>query len=141
MHPCLRPLWAASGENLSSGFPTKRVSNQSSQLHRLARKLKFLPVASLLSKKRITKALIRLRGCADWSAPVMFANPQRQVFSRQGPYNLNPFSVDSFHFKSHPTHFLSESAMRTRSSPRELKRGTCRAVPDACLRLGTLWLK
>ena len=46
-------------------------------------------VASLdmiLSKKRITKALIRLRGCAGWSVPVLFTNPQRQVFSRQGPY-------------------------------------------------------
>ena len=30
----------------------------------------------LLSKKRITKALIRLRGCAGWSAPVLFANPE-----------------------------------------------------------------
>ena len=28
-------------ENLSSGFPTKQVSNQSPQLQRLARKLKF----------------------------------------------------------------------------------------------------
>ena len=28
-------------ENLSSGFPKKQVSNRSSQLHRLARKLKF----------------------------------------------------------------------------------------------------
>ena len=38
-----------------------------------------------LSIKRITKALIRLRGCAGWSAPVLFANPGRQVFSRRGP--------------------------------------------------------
>ena len=38
-----------------------------------------------LSKKRITKALIRLRGCAGWSAPVLFANRGRQVFSRRGP--------------------------------------------------------
>ena len=38
------------------------------------------------SKKRLTKALIRLRRCAGWSAPVLFANPRRQVFSRQGPY-------------------------------------------------------
>ena len=30
----------------------------------------------ILSKKRITKALIRLRGCAGWSAPVLFANPE-----------------------------------------------------------------
>ena len=33
--------WAWSRENLSSGFPTKRVSNQSPQLQRLARELKF----------------------------------------------------------------------------------------------------
>ena len=39
----------------------------------------------VLFKKRITKALIRLRGCAGWSAPVLFANPLRQVFLRRGP--------------------------------------------------------
>ena len=33
--------WASSQENLSSGFPTKRVSNQSPQLHRLASEFKF----------------------------------------------------------------------------------------------------
>ena len=33
--------WVSSLENLSSGFPTKRVSNQSPQLQRLARKVKF----------------------------------------------------------------------------------------------------
>ena len=30
-------IWASSRENLSLGFPTKRVSNQSPQLQRLAR--------------------------------------------------------------------------------------------------------
>ena len=35
------PKWASSRENLSSGFPTKRGSNQSPQLQRLARKMKF----------------------------------------------------------------------------------------------------
>ena len=40
----------------------------------------------ILSIKRITKALIRLRGCAGWSASVLFANSRRQVFSR-GPYD------------------------------------------------------
>ena len=34
-------MWASSPETLSLGFPTKQVSNQSSQLQRLARKLKF----------------------------------------------------------------------------------------------------
>ena len=28
----------------------------------------------IISDKRITKALIRLRGCADWSACVLFAD-------------------------------------------------------------------
>ena len=40
----------------------------------------------ILPNKWITKALIRLGGCAGWSTPVLFANPWRQVFSRQGPY-------------------------------------------------------
>ena len=34
-------------------------------------------VASLdiiVSKKRLTKALVSLRGCAGWSAPLLFAN-------------------------------------------------------------------
>ena len=33
--------WASSRENLSSGFPTKRVTDQSPQLQRLARKFKI----------------------------------------------------------------------------------------------------
>ena len=43
----------------------------------------------VLCKKRITKALIRLCGCAGWSAPVLFANPRRHVFSRRAPYDIN----------------------------------------------------
>ena len=42
----------------------------------------------VLYNTQITKALIRLRGCAGWSVPVLFANPQRQVFSRQGPIRM-----------------------------------------------------
>ena len=45
--------------------------------------IEISPVASLhmiLSIKRITKALIRLCGCAGWSAAVLFENPRRQVF-------------------------------------------------------------
>ena len=37
-------------------------------------------------KMRIIKALDRLRGCAGWSAPLLFENHRRQVFSRRGPY-------------------------------------------------------
>ena len=83
--------WALSRENLSSGFPTKWDSNQSPQLKRLARKNELSFVASwgmVLSKRRITKALIRLRGCAGWSAPLLFAILWRQVFSRGGNYGI-----------------------------------------------------
>ena len=50
-----------------------------------SQKIEILREASLdmiLSSKRITKALIRLRACAGWSVPVLFANLRRQVFSR-----------------------------------------------------------
>ena len=43
----------------------------------------------VLSKKRITEVLIRLRGCAGWSAPVLFADPDRHVFLRRGPCTTN----------------------------------------------------
>ena len=44
----------------------------------------------ILFIKRITKVLIRLRGCTGWSAPLLFSNPRRQVFLRRGPNNLEP---------------------------------------------------
>ena len=34
----------------------------------------------VLSKTRLTKALIRLRRCAGWSAPVLFANPEDRFY-------------------------------------------------------------
>ena len=40
-HVTLVMKWASSRESLSSGFTTKRVSNHSPQLHRLAKKIKF----------------------------------------------------------------------------------------------------
>ena len=52
-------------------------------------KIEISLVASLdmvLSKQRSTKALIRLRGWAGWSAPMLFANPRRQVFSHRSPF-------------------------------------------------------
>ena len=72
-------IWASTRQNLSCGFLTKRDSNQSPQLQRFARKLKFRLLASLdmiCSKMRITKALKSLSGWAGWSAPLLFANPK-----------------------------------------------------------------
>ena len=38
----------------------------------------------ILSKQRTTKALIRLRGCAVWSAPLLFAYDIRHIFTWPG---------------------------------------------------------
>ena len=43
----------------------------------------------ILSNEGIKKALIRLRGCAGWSAPMLFVNPRRPVFSSRDPYTIN----------------------------------------------------
>ena len=66
---------------------------------RVSDKVKFKPVCSavetdkkieislveslemILSNKQITKALIRLHGCAGWSAPLLFANPEDRFSS------------------------------------------------------------
>ena len=73
------------------GVPDKARLKPVSSATETSWKIEISPIASLhmiLFIKRITKALIRLRGCAGWSAPVLFANPRRQVFSRRGPFYL-----------------------------------------------------
>ena len=57
----------------------------------------------ILLDKRITKALIRLRGCTGLSAPVLFANHRRQVFSHRGQtivVNLSPCKISIFELVS-----------------------------------------
>ena len=80
-------IWAMSRENLSSGFLKNEI--QTSLLSYRDYVEIVVSLDMILSKKRITKALIRLRGCAGWSAPLLIANRQRQVFSRRGPYCTN----------------------------------------------------
>ena len=78
MHACI--MWTLSRQNLSSGFPTKRNSNQSPQPTQTSLNIEILLEASLniiLSSRQITKALISLRGCADWSAPLLLARFSR----------------------------------------------------------------
>ena len=52
--------WGERGRELGMGYPP---------VHPLS-------LDMLLSNKRITKVLIRLRGCAGWFAPLFFANPR-----------------------------------------------------------------
>ena len=69
-------IWAATRENLTSGFPIKRDSNWSPQLQRLARKKLNLACRKLrygTFKKRITKALIRLCVCCSETSEDRFS--------------------------------------------------------------------
>ena len=80
----------SSNLGLGATKPVYRVSDKSrlklvSSATETSYKIKISLVASLdmiVSKKQITKALICLRGCAGWSAPLLFANPRRQDFLR-----------------------------------------------------------
>ena len=86
-------IWASLWEKLFSGVGgggcfDKECFKPVSSAKETSLKIEISPAASLhmiLSKKQ-KKALIRLRGCAGWSAPVLFTNPRRQGFSRRGPY-------------------------------------------------------
>ena len=79
-------IWASSQQNLSSGFPTKLETNQSPQLQRLARILKFeASLDIILSSKRITKALISLSGCAGWSAYLLLAKTPKTGLVKMRP--------------------------------------------------------
>ena len=101
-----RPKWASMQENLSSVFPrtqywVRDVSDQvilkpASSATETSHNREISLVASyntILSNKRITKGLIRLCSGAGWSAPVLFANPQRQVFSRRGTFDIHILQI------------------------------------------------
>ena len=68
-------------QTLSLECSTKPSSNQSPQLQRLARELISLIIIQniILYHMRITKELIRLRGCAALSALLLFANPPKTL--------------------------------------------------------------
>ena len=56
----------------------------------------------MLYNTQITKALIRLRGCAGWSVPLLFACIRRQGFLRRGPFvhDKYPVAYASFCYKA-----------------------------------------
>ena len=64
-------------------FPTRPETNWPAQPQKLA-SLEISAIESrdiILSKQRTTKALIRLHGCAGWSAPLLFTYDIRHIFS------------------------------------------------------------
>ena len=98
-HSCSIITWAMSQENLFSGFPTRWDSNRPFQLQRLARVLDIETRGIILSKQETTKALIRLCGCAGWSALFLFA------------YGTNRFSHDVAYIIHN---YLSSNICRTK---------------------------
>ena len=74
----------------------------------------FSPVASLdmiLSKKRITKALIRLHGGAGWSAPLLFAKPRQVILIKEPFQRLSVVTFSARQFSnSDPVFFIGNFA-------------------------------
>ena len=69
-------------------FPTRPDINRPAQPQKLA-SLEFSAIESrdiILSKQRTIKMLIRLRRCAVWSAPVLYAFDIRHIYSWPGSY-------------------------------------------------------
>ena len=100
-------VWGGGGGGGVGGFD-KECFKPVSSAKETSLKIEISPAASLhmiLSKKQNKKALIRLRGCAGWSAPVLFTNPRRQGFSRRGPY-YSCIMIRAIVNELHPTFFF-----------------------------------
>ena len=69
-------------EHRCSGFPIRSYQKQPSQPQRLDRNSEVSLGARLntiLFNVYIAKALIRLRGCASWSVPLLFADRDGRI--------------------------------------------------------------
>ena len=68
----------------------------------------------ILSNKRITKVLIRLRGCTGWSAPLLFANKEDMFSCNEAHisaiYNLQPDDMLKISF--HIVHDITKKYFR-----------------------------
>ena len=80
-----KPVFGLSDKARLKPVPSATETSENSKFSLVAR------LDMILSNKLMSKALIRLGGCAGWSASLLFANPERQVYSRRGPFDY--FSV------------------------------------------------
>ena len=90
---CFNTIWATSCENVSSGICDQLRFKPAYSASEAILRLEILDIETrgiILSRQRTTKALIRLRGCAGWSAPLFFAYGIRHVFAWRGSF-LKPF--------------------------------------------------
>ena len=89
----------------------------------------------ILSKKRMTKTLIRLRGCAGWSAPVLFAKPRRQVFSRRGPYDSFYKNIKVYQARYSVLLVLLISVFYSFSSLQSITGNACSKSQSSCIHI------
>ena len=84
--------WATSHENVSSEIFDQVRFKPACSATKASLNLETLDIASIhsitLSKQQTTKVLIRLRGCAGWSAPLLFAYAIRHIFVWPGPIHF-----------------------------------------------------
>ena len=124
-------------ENLSSGFPTKRILDRSLRLNRLARNWNFSRSKCRYdsSKKQTTKLLMRLRGCACWSAPLLLQITEDR-FS-QSRSNCYPWTL-----RKHGKYDNSDIIVNCASSSKHLQcvcRPTKRYPAGDCFLYNTTW--
>ena len=89
-------IWATTRQNVSSGVSDQIRLKPACAATEANMRLEILVTETrgiTLSRQRTTKALIRLHGCAGWSAPLLFAYGIRHIFSWSGSYNLVSYSV------------------------------------------------
>ena len=84
-------IWALSWEDASSGVSDQVRFKLPYSATAASRRLEILVTETIditLSRQWTTKALIRLCGCAGWSAHLLFAYDVRHVFSWPGSFVL-----------------------------------------------------
>ena len=89
-----KKTWATSWENVSSGVSNQVRLKLSCSAAEASNRLEILVTETrdiTLSRHRTTKMLVRLRGCAGWSAPFLFAYDIRHLFSWPGSHVFSYF--------------------------------------------------
>ena len=82
-------IWATTRQNVSSGVSDQAKYKLAYAATKASLSLEISAIESrdiILSKQRTTKALIRLRRCAGWSAPLLVASDKRHIFSWLGSF-------------------------------------------------------
>ena len=103
-------IWATTGQNMSSGVSDQARLKPVCAATEASYNNEISAIESrdiILSKQRKTKVLIRLRGCAGWSAPLLFAYDIRHFFSWPDLYaKITPLDISGIIFWSSMSYAL-----------------------------------